>query len=327
MRRTPGTALLVLSLAVVASCGSAELGGGAKAAWPTASAPIDVQGVSWVKGTTFGDSTGPLFDVKPAPASFVVAGDGIYYGTGDESVQNQPGQRVYYGAGQRMYYATAGGTTDLGKVGNPDTLKASPDGRWIAFIDFGSGPAEAVVVDTTTGKEVLRTDKHMADENGGDASDLYAEEPPGIPLITDDVVWIEAPHGYLEYKLASGDLVDHGADPFRERGDQILSPWWANRTEDGQGIWNQSREWNISDASNRGAQFVRKDGVQVRPQPRGQYYLLGWIDDTTAYGVRAGQLVTCRAPKFACADVLGAAGDGVLLPNGANASGDMFLAP
>lgn len=76
-----------------------------------------------------------------------------------------------------------------------------------------------------------------------------------------------------------GRLVDHGSHPFKEKGDQILSPWWANRTEDGQGVWNPSRESYIDNASNRGASFVHDDGRPTHPHPRGQYYLLGWIDD------------------------------------------------
>lgn len=303
MRRIPGSAVLVLVLAVVASCGSKDVG------WPAASDPIDVQGIAWVKGNTFGDARGPLFDVTPKPSAFVVAGEGIYYG-----------------AGSRIYYGTAHGVTDLGTVGRASTLAASPNRRWIAFIDLvPKRPAEAVVVDTSTGKEVLRTDKHMADENGGDSSDLYAENPPRIPQITDDVVWIEAPNGYLEYQLGSGRLVDHGSHPFKEKGDQILSPWWANRTEDGQGVWNPSREWYIDNASNRGALFAHKDGRRAHPRPRGEYYLLGWIDDATAYGVRNQQLVTCVVPTARCTDVPGAAGEGVVLPNSANWYEDVFL--
>lgn len=312
MRCTLGAALALLLAVSVSACGDEEEG-----SWPVpAAAASEFEGLVWAKDNTFGDLTGPLFDVDPAPISFVLAGGGIYYGARNGE----------------LFYADGKDVTKVRSDAVPATMRASADGRWLAFIEEEPHPDEAVVIDTRTATEVLRSAEKM--ETGTGPDDLYPEgQYPGIEMIDDDVVWIRADHGYLKFGLQSREL-ETGPFDFEGRDDEgpdgWVQPWYADRIQGGQGFWNPSRTSYITNGFNRDSRIVDSAGTSIRPALEGDYWILGWLDDDTVYGRNYSQLITCSAPIFSCTEVPGALGDSghsgnlepgeqnVRLPNGMN---------
>ena len=187
MRRTLGASLAVILASTLGACADES-----SETWPVpAAGTLEFEGMLWAKGDTIGDLSGPLFEVDPAPGYFVAAGGGVYYGARNGG----------------LYYATAEGVTAVPRTAVPSTLRASPDRRWLAFIDEAPHPDEAVVIDTRSGTEVLRTAENM--ETGTGPDDLYPEgQHPQIELVTDEVVWIRTDDGYLRFEPETGDLAD-----------------------------------------------------------------------------------------------------------------------
>lgn len=115
--------------------------------------PVATDGLIWASGSTVHLPDGSTIDTGDLAGAYVVAGAGVWFASAepDEREGNVlPQLRV----------ATADGVEDLGAHPAIGSLTTSEDGRWLAFIDrleAGAGSAEAVVVDLTTGEEVVRS--------------------------------------------------------------------------------------------------------------------------------------------------------------------------
>lgn len=108
------------------------------------------------------------------------------------------------------------------------SLIESADGRWLAFIDRedkGEGAAEAVVVDLTTGEEVVRSKKGVGD-SGSDADweDLYEDAPVSILAVVDDTAYVHGTSTLETYDLLTGESTSSDLD-----WEAILaSDWWPS---------------------------------------------------------------------------------------------------
>lgn len=158
--RRPGLLALsaLLLLTALTACGGGETTEPETAKRPARFAASDV---TWAQGPTlhYGDQT---FDLGPGVVTELWRTSyGFVYGIAPKRDVNAVSTYRFFD-----------GATSTPLKGDPATIEISPDGRYAGWIDF-DGPkrplgrlAEAVVVDLSTGREVLRNRQDM-----GDASD------------------------------------------------------------------------------------------------------------------------------------------------------------
>ncbi len=324
MRTRAGVLAIALSLALpVSGCGDPADGDATSVDWAASAAPVHTDGLIWANAAgVIHLADGSTLDAQTPIASYVVAGDGAY---------------VVPEGTRRLVLVTPDGVDETGAHLDPDTLKASPDGRYLLFLDpesgergrYGDPLMQAVVVDLDRGEEVVRTSEKMGDPGTDDLRDLYEDAPPGTLGITHDTAYVHAPSDVLTVGLSGGEVT-------AEDVDEVFSttqPWYSPRYQDdlNGGPWNPSRTWAIDRAEPRD-RFVSGDGRRVEVIPGTPTWSLShWIDDHTAVGFAVHAppddgfldqqaettLMTCTVPDGACTLVPEAAGPpgSVLLPN------------
>lgn len=137
--------------------------------------------------------------------AFVVrAGYGIYFTPGDEGASEQGDQRVWFAGPDEAGVETA-------QWADPGTLRASPDGRHLAGIEYTSGfsffgapEAKVWVYDLVEGHRILETSRGFEAGAFEDLEWYYAELEPDL-VLTDDHLKIDAA-GTYRFDLASHDL-------------------------------------------------------------------------------------------------------------------------
>lgn len=309
--------------------------GRSTASWPTTSAPVATDGLVWASGGTVHLPDGSTIETGDRPAgSYVVAGAGVWFASAepDELGGNElPELRV----------ATSDGVEDLDVHPGIGSLTTSADGRWLAFIDRledGAGAAEAVVVDLTTGEEVVRSGEGLlpSETEGADWTDLYEDAPVGMLGVVDGTAYVQGLDSLVSYDLSTGEATSADLDWEAIR----TSPWWLSlhRTAP---LWNPDRTWQIP-AQEFGAVpgLESADGARVETTlppssgplgspdvtgpPLEEWSLGGWTDATTVLGktpTRDGSsvdwtspaLITCVVPSGECSVVEGTE-EGVNLP-------------
>lgn len=327
-------ALLVATLALTTACGSDDPAG-SQASWPTTSTPVATDGLIWASGSTVHLPDGSTIDTGDLAGAYVVAGAGVWFASAD------PDEREG-NALPELRVATADGVEDLGVHPDIGSLATSADGRWLAFIDrleTGAGPAEAVIVDLTTGEEVVRSSEGLLpkETEGADWTDLYEDAPVGMLGVVDDTAYVQGLNALVTHDLATGESTSEGLDWEAIRA----SDWWQSlhRTAP---LPNADRTWQIP-AQEFGARPVLEsaDGERVPTSlpgatgplgspdvtgpPLEEWRLRGWIDETTALAItplRDGSgvdwltpvLLTCVVPSGECTVVEGTE-EGVNLPS------------
>ena len=324
------TGVLVMSTA----CGSDDPAG-SPASWPTTSTPVATDGLIWASGSTVHLPDGSTIDTGDLAGAYVVAGAGVWFASAepDELENNElPELRV----------ATADGVEDLGVHPGIGSLTTSADGRWLAFIDRleeGAGSAEAVVVDLTTGEEVVRSSEGLLpkETEGADWTDLYEDAPVGMLGVVDGTAYVQGLNTLVTHDLATGEATSADLDWEAIRA----SDWWRSlhRTAP---LPNPDGAWQIP-AQKFGATPVLEsaDGERVTTTlpdvtgplgspdvtgpPLEEWRLRGWIDETKALGITPSRdgsgvdwltpvLLTCVVPSGECAVVEGTE-EGVNLPS------------
>jgi hypothetical protein len=191
--------LLILMVALtLTACGSTRHDSHALD-WPRVNEPAGTDhGLVWADRQT-GDihlADGTTLSGDRSIYYFVAAGQGAYVVDKDD---------------QALVEVTPDGSRETGA--HVDKLvKASADGRYLAFLDPRSGPVvqgtpvlEAVVVDLETGKEVARSTQGMGGEDTDDLADLYEDAEYGVLGVTDKKAWFSVPEGdVLAIDLPSG---------------------------------------------------------------------------------------------------------------------------
>lgn len=288
-------------------------------AWPSTADPIATDGLVWGTGSEVHLPDGTVIELDQPVGSYVVAGSGVWYLSADQDSEVD------------FELATADGEV-VETDANPyaPSLRTSADGRWLAFLDRpegDDGPREAVVVDLTTGEEVVRSDEGLVPDDTGDVdwTDLYEELPVDVHGITGDTAYVRGLDDTIAYDLSTGEAsVAEDTDGLRD-----LRPEPPH--------WNPAHTWSIPEQPFGAVPQLRPDRGQpvttrfaadpsAPPALPGSpdldsWTLTGWLDDTTAVGLTSTLddsdprpvLITCTVPDGECEVVPGNEG-GVTLP-------------
>ena len=298
--------------------------GGRDRTWPTTDRPVDADGLVWAAGSAVHLPDGSTIDTGENARSYVVGGPGVWFTSG------LPG-RLEQGVLPELGLATAEGVEATGAHPGLGSLTATADGRWLAFVDrldLGAGPAEAVVVDLTTGEEVVRSDEGLVpgDESGDDVdwSDLYEDAPVTMLGVVGDTAYVRGLNDLVAHDLSTGEVTTTdlpitglgGLDWFRTLHPQAPLP-------------NADGSWSILEQGSGEPLNVLEsaEGERVTtsvPGGKPRTWLVGgWIHDDTAIAItHTGDgtdgwtrpaLMTCEVPTGECTVVDGTEG-GVILP-------------
>lgn len=330
-------AAAVLALTGCGSDGGSE-GGPEPGGWPTSSAVLDPTGLVWAVGSTVHLGDGSTVDVGAPIRTYVVGASGVLFSsTDDDSGPSYGG----YLESWPLYFSDGSG--DPRQVAEAAaTLRTSPDGRYLAYLDLASGPkddfgtpqAQAVVVDLTSGEEVARTSTAMGETDSDDLTDLYSESSIGVASVTDETAYVDGAGEEIAIDLASGDVGQSD-----RTGGTRLPPSGDRRSPDG--------KWRIADSDvyGDGRPHDRLVGPGGRTlDPRSDADLLDlrwWVDDTTVAGIAvdgavedgaytpgsSATLVTCVVPSGACTEVDGTTDQDVVIPEGTVEDSTLMLGP
>lgn len=280
--------------------------------WRVSEDPVATDGLPRAVDTTVHLADGTTVETEHPIGAYVVAGDGVYYvpAPSDPDEEFQPTD-----TDAELWYADRDGeVTSTGNRVLASSLSASPNGRYVAWIDqvsgqrddFGTPQAEAVVWDLERGEEVVRATDGMGDPAADDFAAAYPEADLDIALLADTTAYVDGLGETWAFELSSGDgemLSDDAEVPAYDPLSRV-SP-------DG--------TWTIR-GGEQNQVIVGQDGRRVEPQmatPR--WTLLGWVDDRTVYGVaEAGEptLKLCTVPQGRCRELVGTAGEQVIFPQG-----------
>lgn len=319
-----GQVVLALVLAAGATgCGDSEGGGGeAGTDWPSGEPAVDTSGLVYALDDTVHLGDDSTLEVGKKVEHFVLAGAGVYFTAGGHDAG---GDASYYV--DPLYYSTGDGKAREVAADASD-LTASADGRYLMYMDMGSGKkdgfgtpqAVVVVVDTTTAEEVARTTEGMGDpDSDDDLADLYEDAEPGLEGITADTAYYQGARDDVAIDLATGKTSIRGDDDQPPSFDGLRSP---------DGRWTIEDVYEDYSPQDR---LVTEDGQRVQLSgvpPRVD--LVRWIGDTVvagsaldgsadAQGLTAGStlpLITCEATTGRCEVVPGPTADEVVFPEG-----------
>lgn len=334
MRHLGAWTLAGLLVATTASCAGDdpdEDGGGA---WPSTTSPVAADGLVWASGSEVHLPDGTTLDTGRQAGSYVVAGPGVWFASAD-GADLDPGELPV------LRVATADGVEETDAHPAIGTLTATTDGRWVAFLDRledGAGAAEAVVVDTTTGEEVVRSQEGLVPDGDGDEdwADLYEDSPVGMLGVVDGTAYVTGLNVLVTHDLATGESTTSDLD-----WDAVRQSDWFLALDREPPLWNDDRSWQIP-AQEFGADPVLEsaDGQRVTTSTDGpptqlglrdleapqleSWAVGGWLDDETVVGLTPTQdggeedwtspaLLTCTVPSGAC-ELMKGTEEGVNLP-------------
>jgi hypothetical protein len=297
----------------------------AEVTWRSSDDPAGADaGLAWAN-TQSGEvhlPDGSTLAAEPPVRAIVIAGDGAYV------IDEQNDEIV--------------AVTDTGAEAtgaHAEGLRASPDGRYLAFIDTEAGALfqadphgdvhllTSVVVDLKTGKEVFRSTRGMGDPNEDDLTDLYEDASYGVLGMTDETAWIQPATGdVLAVKLSNGKVMEIADRQLSDAEKPWVNPPLSPPTSGGPA--NADRSWGIyhvstpdpeksSDPAVRFAhdELESADGTRIVPRVDAEnWHFEQWIDTSTVVGfantglinpdramdVIPGSIVTCTVPDGNC---------------------------
>ena len=294
-------------------------------AWATSTDPVDPGGLVWASGSTVHLPDETTIDVGGPMMTYVVAGDGVYFTPAESAAAASEHGPLTTGP---LHFADGDGAVhDTATTVYVESLGASPDGRYLGFIDATSGPgdrfsdypqATAVVVDLMTGERVVDTTDGMGDPQEDDLAHDYPEVYLRVHFPDAESVIVEGLDDIV-YALPGG--VGEPAESGPRSPTDPVSPDQA---------WSiQDRGFDDRILSASGEPVPVRTGTPRRD-------LRWWLDDATVVGIAisgpgSGQelgpantstLITCRVPDGSCTTVSGTAGARIVFPVG---SGDQAL--
>ncbi len=296
--------------------------------WPTADPPVDTAGLVWASGETVHLADGSTIDTDSPILQYVVGGAGVWFTPDDATPDDELPE---------LMLATAASVTGTGAHPVQDSLTTSADGRWLAFLDRaeqGTGPAETVVVDLTTGEELVRSSEGVVTESDEDWADLYGDEPISVAGILDDTLYVFGLSEAISFRLPSGASRLISKETAYESA-------WLQALRPGFPRWNRSHSWSIADQGSDQPHLVSEGGEKVtstRPEESDlawqSWTLDAWLDEETAVGFTAStdadqeagrpSLIVCKLPTGDCDEVEGTEA-GVQLPR--DRRGDALSVP
>jgi hypothetical protein len=325
MSRRRGTALAGLAcLALLSACSDDGPEGGDADAWPTTDHPVDADGLVWASGSEVHLPDGSTIDTGDLAGAYVVAGPGVWFASAEPGELEQ--NRL-----PELRLATPDGVEDTGTHPGIGSLTTTTDGRWLAFVDRledGAGPAEAVVVDLSTGEEVVRSDEGLVPDDTPDDedwTDLYEDAPVSVLGVVDDTAYVRGLGDVIAHDLSTGEV--ETIDP---SGTELVEQEWFRTLNPEPPLWNADRSWSILEQgfAQPVSELESAAGEQVTTSvPDGaaeEWMVGGWVDDDTAVAITPTQdgadvswtspaLMTCEVPTGECTVLDGTEG-GVNLP-------------
>jgi hypothetical protein len=212
---------------------------------------------------------------------------------------------------------TADGARATGAYVNKGA-KASPNGRYLAFIDPKAGPTfegttlqlTSVVVDLKTGKEIIRSTRGMGDLEDDDLTDLYEDADHFVLGIDNTTAWIQA---------AEGDVltIDLSSSRVKALRDVDLSdeknPWVGPRFggEPARGPASPDRAWGIRRVNRTAAVSWSLDSW-LGPTRVVGYANVGLENANRLNDPEDRALMTCTVPDGRCTLVPGS--ENAILP-------------
>ena len=250
-------------------------------------------------------------DLGGLPSSYVVAGDGVYFVLATDQTEAETSSEV---SSEVQFAAPDEGPVGTGLVVQADTLRASPDGRYLAGVDVDSGEkddygtplAQVVVIDLQAGREVVRSSEGLGDL-GDDLADLYEDAPVAIVAMSEETAYVDGANGTFALDLATGDTED--AD-----GAELPQPGSPDSPD---GAWTLQNSDDV-----RGKIVATGGGPVPLEVDAPQWTFDWWADATTVVGVAiagdgSSSLLTCAVPAGTCAVLDESAGQMVRFANGA----------
>ncbi|MFC7359274.1 hypothetical protein [Nocardioides astragali] len=277
----------------------------------TSTDPVATGGLVWEADGVVHLADDTEIDLGGPPSSYVVAGDGVFFMAAETDEAAETGSTA---SGDIRFAAPDQEPVDTGLRLRADTLRSSPDGRFVAGIDvdsgeeddFGTHLAQVVVLDLREGREVVRSSDGLGDL-GHDLADLYEEVPVAIAAMTDETAYVEGVDGTFAVDVATGDIQDaHGTE---------LPPPGSTDSPDG--------AWTLRNTDGVRAEIVGDHGEPVALDVDApQWTLDWWADATTAVGVAitsddSSSLLTCAVPDGSCEVIEASTGAMVRFPTGA----------
>lgn len=305
----------VVTVALLAlGAGCSDMPTSEDTSWQRSDDPVPTAGLPFAVDSTVHLAEGEV-DTGVTIAAFVVAGDGVYF-VEDEDPDDD--HRPSRGTHELRFASRDGYVVDTGVDVLVETLRASPNGRYLAAIDMTSGKEDAygtpqaalVVWDLRAGEEIIRSTAGTGDPTEDDFAALYPELEMNVASMDDDGLRLDAVGTWsFDFRTGEGEPID---DSTSVPAAPLVSP---------------GGEWRI-DHPGAHQLLLGPGGVRLPPEAeRGRLELHGWVDDVTAYGVLDGQppaAITCAVPSGACTEVADTAGRYVVLPNGlANGAFDL----
>ncbi|NYE36365.1 hypothetical protein F4692_001469 [Nocardioides cavernae] len=324
LRRSSMAVVGLACAVVVTGCSDAGSTTSGDASWPSTGSPVDADGLVWASGGEVHLPDGSTIDTGDLTGSYVVAGPGVWFAAAEPGELEQ--NRL-----PELRLATPDGIEDTGAHPGIGSLTATTDGRWLAFIDRldeGAGSAEAVVVDLTTGEEVVRSDEGLVpDDSPGDEdwTDLYEDAPVSVFGVVDGTAYVGGLGDVIAHDLSSGEV-----ETLDLSGTDLVEQDWYRALNPEPPLWNADRSWSILEQpfSAPVSRLRPADGAAVTTTVPGgtarEWLVGGWLDDDTAVALTPTPdgadvswtmpaLLTCEVPSGECTTVEGTEG-GVNLP-------------
>ncbi|MCW2758756.1 MAG: hypothetical protein JWO46_2502 [Nocardioidaceae bacterium] len=326
-------ATFLLALLLLVGCGQARTGpadGDDTTTIPVGKTEIPADAVVWAQGSTIHVDDRQV-DVGGEVDRLAVARGGIYFSRG----------------GQIWF-------TDLDRVERTGIdvfleVHTSKDGRYLGAVEFDHGPedqfgtkrAAVIVVDTTTGKTVLRDDTLMGDLKKDDLADLYEDAEPHVIGFNADNIYAQTAEGndVLRYPLDGskpenlGDQAEPAVDDPGGRlvgttvHDGVVTVQDDPYQSDSQGQLSPSGRTVLVGAGNgRLRAFDTATGQPLALSLDQPGFVLGaWTGPDTFYGVATSKgyhpagIFSCDRDQARCTEVVPASAmsrDPVLMPAG-----------
>jgi hypothetical protein len=323
MSRRRGTTLAGLACLALLSACTDDPGAGGADSWPTTDQPVDADGLVWASGSEVHLPDGTTIDTGDLAGAYVVAGPGVWFASAEPGELEQ--NRL-----PELRLATPDGVQDTGVHPGIGSLTTSADGRWLAFIDRleeGAGSAEAVVVDLSTGEEVVRSDEGLVPDDTDDAdwTDLYEDAPVSVLGVVDDTAYVRGLGDVIAHDLSTGEV-----ETIDLSGTELVEQEWFRTLNPEPPLWNADRSWNILEPgfAQPVSELESAEGEQVTTSvPDGaadEWMVGGWVDADTAVAITPTQdgadvswtspaLMACEVPTGECTVLEGTEG-GVNLP-------------
>lgn len=269
--------------------------------YPASRVAFDAGELAWASGGSIRTSDG-VINVGGDLDRWVISEAGVFFTT-----HEQLGGVAYFPDAPLYVTDGAGEPAFTGHAIDPESLNASPDGRYVSYVDTTSGPTTSgqpwtttVIVDVRDHAVVVKQSASIKTSLTEDAvayfSELEGETRGGAAFLEDDLALVAGP-GFDDFVV---DLVSvertrrpesHGFTyPGSPTAPDEEHSFWTG--DDGVAHVTESVSPTPGDTSPRG----REVDLPIAPSAD----LLGWRSEDLLYGVDRHRLLACSVARATC---------------------------